>query len=237
MMQVLENAWFALNLEEQHSHPLNTGWMNLLHRWSQIPAVRDSWPVIRHEYSRGFVKFCEMVGGLRGPDVVPRHSDDDIKTALHTFTGDQDFETSGVKRALETALKDSASCQAEVHFLKVPHRETSLEVPVGCLVVENQAGNGSQFYVWVRPRYRGHGHGARLLQQFEQMLTQNLPKVQMPVRIDIPDPPHTTHTSRAIDKARLLSFFTRYGFRVATDQFRREDQSSGVEFVRLERAV
>ncbi len=236
MMQVLENAWFSLNLEERHSHPLNTGWMNLLHRWSQIPAVRDSWPVIRHEYSRGFVKFCETVGGLPRPQTHFSNAPSEIATILQTFADDQDFETSGLKGALESAVKDPANTQVEMLFMDVPPK-SSQGVPVGCLVIANKPENISQLYVWVRPRYRGHGHGVWLLDRFEKVLREKSAKVNTPVRIEIPDPPHTTHTSRAIDKARLLSFFTRYGFRMATDEVRRKDQSSGVEFTRLERAV
>ena len=236
MMQVLENAWFALNLKEQHSHPLNTGWMNLLHRWSQIPAVRDSWPVIRHEYSRGFVKFCETVGGLPKPETRFSNAPSDIATIRQTFADDQDFETSGLKGALESAVKDPANTQVEMLFMDVPPK-SSQGVPVGCLVIANKPENISQLYVWVRPRYRGHGHGVWLLDRFEKVLREKSAKVNTPVRIEIPDPPHTTHTSRAIDKARLLSFFTRYGFRKAKDEVRRKDQSSGVEFTPLERAM
>ena len=59
MLQVMENTWLALNLSDYHGHPLNRGWMNVFRRWTSTSMMRRYWPVLRGEYSRGFVDFCQ----------------------------------------------------------------------------------------------------------------------------------------------------------------------------------
>ncbi len=64
MLQVLENAWLSLNLDAEYAHPLNRGWMDAFYRWTSTPTFRKLWPVLRSEYGRGFVRFCERQAGI-----------------------------------------------------------------------------------------------------------------------------------------------------------------------------
>lgn len=74
MLQIMENAYIAADLEKQFSHPLNAGWMNLFHRWSQTYLLRRFWPLLRNEYSRQFVFFCERELALKTePREMPAH--------------------------------------------------------------------------------------------------------------------------------------------------------------------
>jgi GNAT superfamily N-acetyltransferase len=65
LVQIMENAWFTMNLSEYQHHPLNAGWMNALRRLAGSPVVREFWPVLRHEFSREFVRFAERRLDLR----------------------------------------------------------------------------------------------------------------------------------------------------------------------------
>ena len=65
MLQIMENAYVATDLQNQSAHPLNSGWMNVLHRWSQSAMLRRYWPLLRNEYSREFVFFCERELALK----------------------------------------------------------------------------------------------------------------------------------------------------------------------------
>lgn len=65
MLQVMENAWLGMQLEQYHSHPINAGWMNLFHRWSNTTLLRRYWPLLRGEFSREFVDFCERESALK----------------------------------------------------------------------------------------------------------------------------------------------------------------------------
>jgi hypothetical protein len=59
MVQAMENAWIALNLDAYSDHPLNRGWMNAFRRWISSEIFRTHWPAVRGEFSEGFVRFCE----------------------------------------------------------------------------------------------------------------------------------------------------------------------------------
>ena len=59
MLQVMENAWLSLNLDVNYAHPLSRGWMDIFHRWTSARPVREHWSLLRAEFGRGFVSFCE----------------------------------------------------------------------------------------------------------------------------------------------------------------------------------
>ena len=65
MLQILENAWFGLELGGRGDLPLNRGWLSVFRRWTTTEVVRRYWPVLRNEYSEGFVRFCETQMRLR----------------------------------------------------------------------------------------------------------------------------------------------------------------------------
>ncbi len=65
MLQIMENAYWASDLENQSGHPLNAGRMNLFHRWAQSGTLRRYWPLLRNEYGRDFVFFCERELALK----------------------------------------------------------------------------------------------------------------------------------------------------------------------------
>ncbi|MBA3312150.1 MAG: hypothetical protein M3552_13340 [Planctomycetota bacterium] len=64
MLQTMENAWLRMKLDEHLAHPLNSGWVNALHRWTTSASFRRYWPTLRGEYSEQFVRFCEREFGL-----------------------------------------------------------------------------------------------------------------------------------------------------------------------------
>jgi hypothetical protein len=64
-LQVMELTWNAMRLGEFHAHPRNRGWMNTFRRWTASPAFHKYWPVLRAEYSRPFVSFCEDILNLQ----------------------------------------------------------------------------------------------------------------------------------------------------------------------------
>src|SRR5207253_438912 len=63
------NAWLSLNLEEHYAHPLNRGWLDVFHRWTNARTVRKLWPILRSEFSRSFAAFCERELGMRRVDL------------------------------------------------------------------------------------------------------------------------------------------------------------------------
>ena len=68
MLQAMENAWIAVNLDAYSDHPLNRGWMNVIRRWINSGIFRTHWPAVRGEFSEGFVRFCETELNLTVPE-------------------------------------------------------------------------------------------------------------------------------------------------------------------------
>jgi hypothetical protein len=64
MLQVMEDAWLSLHLEGYFAHPMNRGWMNTFRRWTSSENFRRCWPILRGEFSKDFVRFCEKELGL-----------------------------------------------------------------------------------------------------------------------------------------------------------------------------
>jgi hypothetical protein len=70
MLQAMENAWIAVNLDAYADQPLIRGLMNGFRRWANSGIFRTHWPAVRGEFSEGFVQFCESELNLTVP--VPR---------------------------------------------------------------------------------------------------------------------------------------------------------------------
>jgi hypothetical protein len=59
MLQAVQNAWIAVNLDVYSDQPLNRGWMNVFRRWISSGIFQAHWPAVRGEFSEGFIRFCE----------------------------------------------------------------------------------------------------------------------------------------------------------------------------------
>jgi hypothetical protein len=65
IVQVMENVWLAVGLENFAEHPMNRGWMNWFRRWSGSASFQRHWPALRGEFSQDFVRFAEKQLSLR----------------------------------------------------------------------------------------------------------------------------------------------------------------------------
>lgn len=64
MLQVMEIAWAAMDMDDYYTHPLNRGWVNTFRRWTSTPEFQRYWPFLKAEYSAPFVEFCEGILNL-----------------------------------------------------------------------------------------------------------------------------------------------------------------------------
>jgi hypothetical protein len=58
MLQLMENVYLDLNLEETWNHPDNKGWQVMFGTWSKSPAIRRNWTLTRATFGRRFQYFC-----------------------------------------------------------------------------------------------------------------------------------------------------------------------------------
>ncbi len=59
LIQLMENVYLDLDLEREHEHPDNRGWMNLFRHWSWCGMLRVTWAVTASTYGGRFQTFCE----------------------------------------------------------------------------------------------------------------------------------------------------------------------------------
>jgi len=64
MIQLMENVYLDLNLEETWHHPDNVGWQTMFKLWSASPDIQHAWTVTCGIFGLRFRYFCERHLGL-----------------------------------------------------------------------------------------------------------------------------------------------------------------------------
>ena len=59
MIQLMENVYIDLDLESEHRHPDNRGWMNLFRHWAWSSMFRVTYAICASTFGARFQKFCE----------------------------------------------------------------------------------------------------------------------------------------------------------------------------------
>ena len=98
MLQLMENVYLDLNLEEQAGHPDNRGWMNLYKRWSWSGMFQLTWSICAGTYGARFQSFVEQRLGLRLGEIGVR----ELKLR---WTGDADELKRDAVKAVEEAFQ------------------------------------------------------------------------------------------------------------------------------------
>jgi hypothetical protein len=75
MLDVMEMAWISIDLNSYYAHPMHSGWMGTCRRWASSETFQKCWPVLRGEYSKEFVRFCERVLNLPPIGISPQRLD------------------------------------------------------------------------------------------------------------------------------------------------------------------
>lgn len=64
LIQLMEDVYLELDLEEQWDHPDNRGWMNLFKHWSWSGMFQVTWAICASNYGLRFQRFCLRRLGL-----------------------------------------------------------------------------------------------------------------------------------------------------------------------------
>ncbi len=59
LMQLMEDIYFDLNLEENFDHPDNQGWMNIFRMWWRSASFQDAWQISYTTFGTRFRYWCE----------------------------------------------------------------------------------------------------------------------------------------------------------------------------------
>ena len=65
MLELMENVYMDLNLEEDYAHPDNRGWINLFKHWSWCSMFLVTYSICCSMHGARFQSFCERRLGLR----------------------------------------------------------------------------------------------------------------------------------------------------------------------------
>ena len=117
MVQVMENAWIALNLDVYSDQPLNPGWMNVFRRWISSGVFQAHWPAVRGEFSEGFIRFCESELNLTVSE--PKLAWLDDERARHKENGRMPMPLPEFEKGLEELDKEFLLEWPHIDLIKV----------------------------------------------------------------------------------------------------------------------
>ena len=72
LLQLMENVFVDLRMDDYWEHPDNRGWAMLFTMWAKSPRFRESWEKSRHTFGIRFEYFCAARLGLEKDDPVRR---------------------------------------------------------------------------------------------------------------------------------------------------------------------
>jgi predicted acylesterase/phospholipase RssA len=109
IIQLMEDVYVDLDLEEEYDHPDNRGWMNLFRHWAWSGMFCATWAISASTYGARFQRFCERRLDLHLGEVEIPDQKEELKLAKQ---GDQR------STALEEAKKAQVLNFWEVELIK-----------------------------------------------------------------------------------------------------------------------
>lgn len=167
-LQLMENVFLAVKLDEFHAHPLNRGWMNLFRRWATASQFRALWPTVRGTYSRPFIDFAEthlsLEVAVSAVRCVPPAA---LRAALLREYGlEWPHQLEQLTRALDRPLRLEVGNSAQpAIWLAVGDDNQPPKDCWGMAVAYEDGDAVLRLNIWIRLAYRNLGIGSRLLEQ------------------------------------------------------------------------
>jgi hypothetical protein len=248
MLQFTENAYLGLKLEVNYAHPLNRGWMDTFYRWTGAPTVRVHWPVVRGEFSRDFVRFCEsqmQLGRVIGrcdplqPDAPPEV----LSQVLLEFQAEHGQRW---REWLENQLKDVLASDRPSAWAVYPEGNYPVSAwtggrpsAVGLIVVGPYQlpdvrvaarDHDHVLFVWLRGAYRNTGLGRSALRAVLRQLQKDWPR-PFQLHVHLPTA-RLSGPGGQVQKAMWLTFFHHLDFVRVTGQARADDLETSLDLRR-----
>jgi hypothetical protein len=129
LIQVMEDVYLELNLEQERENPDNRGWMNLFRHWAWSGMFRATWAVCSGTYGARFETFCRRYLKLeRGTVRIGNSIAENYRAAENlTFLEKQRIEDA----VNSTKLHNYTIWPIEVEWNDPRDQEAKLGFPVG----------------------------------------------------------------------------------------------------------
>ncbi|MBI1323527.1 hypothetical protein GC170_10125 [bacterium] len=165
MLQFLELAWIENQFDRYFAHPINRGWMTVMRRWTDSEPFLRAWPILRNQYSRGFVQFCERILNLGEPPAqwcrVTHPDHQPFKAILNEF--DREFQrewshltkTEGQQKAhhalldLGEYLKKAVRCSGRGNIVAPGQSAPSRDLRDRLTPHDFDAGQDDRYLAWI----------------------------------------------------------------------------------------
>jgi hypothetical protein len=182
MLQVMENAWLGLHLEGYFAYPMNRGWMNTFRRWASCATFRRYWPVLRGEFGKDFVRFCDAelkLGGaapalerIEKPASFGETAPEDAQGRRQWHALDRvyaDFHNQWPDESLGAYVQRAADAGGNVWLVHLPEVVEALQGDRTCGIVlawrPDPTPSEIEILVWMRGPYRDIGYGRSAVEQ------------------------------------------------------------------------
>jgi len=156
ILQLMEDVYLDLNLEEEFEHPDNAGWMNLFDHWAWSAMFRVTWMISASCYGSRFRTFCESRLKL-DPESIGR---------LQIIKADWDDERLNYRERELLAQADFDWSRHQVHLLEIlvtrpdQHETVMVRLTVGFAVTTSHSRLA---YVRVQEHLRCMGLARRFI--------------------------------------------------------------------------
>jgi Patatin-like phospholipase len=167
MIQLMENVFLDLNLDLEHEHPDNQGWMNLFQCWSESGMFRVTWAIASSIYGARFRDFCRRRlhldrGVVEKGDSIPIEvGDNDRVRFVDTLRARTDgvfgpAEALALKELVQAKqlLKKSMVIYPLVLSVKEPGGKGAVSGGIGFAVVDD---SNQLIYLWIQEHLRSTG--------------------------------------------------------------------------------
>lgn len=155
IIQVMENSYVDLQLEEEYDHPDNRGWMNFFRHWSWAPMFRVTWAITASTYGARFQSFCERhlelkLGGVElhelGAKAPPLDASPSAETETVRESG-EDLQDAEAKTASADAPLSTGPKTVSAELIKAVETWLRTKLPLDAALCSRAAAEAARIPV------------------------------------------------------------------------------------------
>jgi hypothetical protein len=171
ILQLMENVYVDVDLEREHNHPDNRGWMNLFRHWSGSSMLRVAWALSCQTYGARFQSFLRREVGFSNEDGMEFKKIESSEC--------NPVEKIEVGRVRQMTPNAADACLLGIYInVRTPLHDTPFQFRVGLLLVtepvcaEKPADSRPGILHWVRvqAQLQNMGLGTSAVERYRQSL-------------------------------------------------------------------